>query len=180
MRIVRADASGGLCEGEGGCPADVLAPLSMSFELAVRRARADGFVSGENEAGIVDFAEPAGAQAGPAGMSDDEIVTTFVREVGSIWGQSGVHAEAAGEDGYVEMRLAPFQDEPESWHGEVELWESLLETFGLLLLPGALRGTARPGSFFACPLGKSEEALLTGIDRLQTQLTQRKFLYGRW
>ena len=61
-----------------------------------------------------------------------------------------------------------------------ELWESLLETYGLLLAPGALRGAAEPGWFLCCVNGRDEEALLVGMDRLRTQLLQRKFLHGRW
>jgi hypothetical protein len=32
-----------------------------------------------------------------------------------------------------------------NWEGEAELWESMLETYNLLLAPGALRGAAEPG-----------------------------------
>ena len=33
------------------------------------------------------------------------------------------------------------------WEGEADLWESMLETYNLLLAPGALRGAAEPGWF---------------------------------
>jgi hypothetical protein len=112
-----------------------------------------------------------------------------------LFGVGGVVAEAAvsvasfpsdggdlraGGGGFVWMRLSPFTDPPDDWTGEAELWESLLETYGLLLAPGALRGAAEPGWFLCCVNGRDEEALLVGMDRLRTQLLQRKFLHGRW
>jgi len=39
--------------------------------------------------------------------------------------------------------------------GEVELWESMLETYHVLLVPGALRAAAEPGWFVACVAGKA-------------------------
>jgi hypothetical protein len=81
--------------------------------------------------------------------------------------------------GFVWTRLAQFQETPD-WEGEADLWESLLETYGVLLAPGALRGAAEPGWFLMCVAGRDEEELLAGMDRLRTQLLQRKFLHGRW
>jgi hypothetical protein len=43
-----------------------------------------------------------------------------------------------------------------------------------------LRGASEPGWFLMCVAGRDEETLLTGVDRLRTQLLQRKFLHGRW
>ena len=101
--------------------------------------------------------------------------------------------------GFVRLRLAQFQDDPCSWDAEAELWESMVETYGVLLRPGAIgwrdgcvtddgdesepfgtQHSSEPGIFLACVAGRSEEALLTGMDRLRTQLLQRKFLHGRW
>jgi hypothetical protein len=55
-----------------------------------------------------------------------------------------------------------------------------VETYGVLLAPGMLRGASEPGWFLMCVAGRDEETLLTGVDRLRTQLLQRKFLHGRW
>ena len=81
-------------------------------------------------------------------MDDDEIISVFIREVGTLFGQGGVEAEAVTEGetrGFVRMRLSPFLENPatydsevEKWCQEMELFESLLETYRLLLLPGAL------------------------------------------
>jgi hypothetical protein len=81
--------------------------------------------------------------------------------------------------GFVWTRLTPFQDAP-TWEGEADLHASLVETYGVLLAPGMLRGASEPGWFLMCVAGRDEETLLTGVDRLRTQLLQRKFLHGRW
>ena len=81
--------------------------------------------------------------------------------------------------GFVWCKLTQFQGS-DDWEGEAELCESLVETYGVLLTPGMLRGTSEPGWFLMCVAGRDEETLLTGVDRLRTQLTQRKFLHGRW
>jgi hypothetical protein len=112
-----------------------------------------------------------------------------VRELEGLFGQGGVEATAFNPadggglgPGFVRLSLSQFQDDPHSWASEAELWESMVETYGVLLVPGALVEPAetRPGTFLACCAGRSEEALLTGMDRLRTQLLQRKFLHGRW
>ena len=40
--------------------------------------------------------------------------------------------------------------------------------------------TLENGWFLMCVAERDEEVLLTGLDRLRTQLLQRKFLHGRW
>ena len=167
----------------------------------MRRALEDPFVAYENTSGIVNLAEcaagdgwaPDGNDETPPDMTRDEIVHVTVDELSRVFGpDSGVFAEPAlgpgpdepGSDarasaGFVRARLTLFQETPD-WEGEAELWESLFETHGVLIAPGALRGAREPGWFFVCVAGRGEEALLTGIDRLRAQLLQRKFLHGRW
>ena len=91
--------------------------------------------------------------------------------------RAAIGASAGG--GFVWTRLTPFQDAP-TWEGEADLHASLVETYGVLLAPGMLRGASEPGWFLMCVAGRDEETLLTGVDRLRTQLLQRKFLHGRW
>ena len=81
--------------------------------------------------------------------------------------------------GFVWTRLTAFLEAP-TWEGEADLHASLVETYGVLLAPGMLRGAAEPGWFMMCVAGRDEETLLVGVDRLRTQLLQRKFLHGRW
>lgn len=187
--------------GIDSCPASVSESLAAAYDLAVRRALEDHFVAYENTSGIVNLAEcaagdgwaPDGNDETPPDMTRDEIVHVTVDELSRVFGpDSGVFAEPAlgpgpdepGSDarasaGFVRARLTPFQETPD-WEGEAELWESLFETHGVLIAPGALRGAREPGWFFVCVAGRGEEALLTGIDRLRAQLLQRKFLHGRW
>lgn len=187
--------------GLGACPASVSESLAAAYDLAVRRALDDPFVAYENTSGIVNLAECAAGDGWapddndetPPDMTRDEIVHATVDELSRVFGpDSGVFAEPApglGPDGpgpdarahagFVRARLTPFQETPD-WEGEAELWESMFETHGVLLAPGALRDAREPGWFLVCVAGRGEEALLTGIDRLRAQLLQRKFLHGRW
>ena len=184
-------------EEEDGCPAELVASVRETFDRAVSRAMENPYARIRQD-GIVDFAQGAfdhtagGGRdedddgAPPDGMNDAEIIETFVQELGSLFSQdSGVDASAVldgeGRPGFVRLRLAPFQDDPETFEAEVDLWEHMYEVYGVLLKPGLLHDAKMPpGTFFACPLGRSEDALITGIDRLQRQLMQRKLLHGRW
>ena len=180
--------------------------LSARYADAVRRAADDPFVPYENANGIVNLAECSttltnrGGTPGGGGWDDppegtpEELTRATIAELGTLFGQGGVEANAVTGPGlgpgFVRLRLAQFQDDPCSWDAEAELWESMVETYGVLLRPGAIGwrdgcGTddgdeSEPGIFLACVAGRSEEALLTGMDRLRTQLLQRKFLHGRW
>ena len=182
--------------------------LSARYADAVRRAADDPFVPYENANGIVNLAECSttltnrGGTPGGGGWDDppegtpEELTRATIAELGTLFGQGGVEANAVTGPGlgpgFVRLRLAQFQDDPRSWDAEAELWESMVETYGVLLRPGAIGfdcvddGDAspppesEPGIFLACVAGRSEEALLTGMDRLRTQLLQRKFLHGRW
>ena len=182
------------------CPPEVRHRLEGAFADAVARASHDPFVPYENATGIVNLAECStsnggGMGAGAGGGWDDppegtvdEVVIATVRELEGLFGQGGVEATAFNPTdgglgpGFVRLSLSQFQDDPHSWASEAELWESMVETYGVLLVPGALVEPAEtsPGTFLACCAGRSEEALLTGMDRLRTQLLQRKFLHGRW
>ena len=192
------------------CPPDVRANLSARYAAAVRRAADDPFVPYENANGIVNLAECSttltnrGETPGGGGWDDppegtpEELTRATIAELGALFGQGGVEATAVTGPGigpgFVRLRLAQFQDDPTSWASEAELWESMVETYGVLLRPGAIglreshesrsddvgSGSNEPGTFLACVAGRSEEALLTGMDRLRTQLLQRKFLHGRW
>ena len=182
--------------------------LEGAFADAVARASHDPFVPYENATGIVNLAECStsnggGMGAGAGGGWDDppegtvdEVVIATVRELEGLFGQGGVEATAFNPTdgglgpGFVRLSLSQFQDDPHSWASEAELWESMVETYGVLLRPGAIGwrdgcvtddgDESEPGIFLACVAGRSEEALLTGMDRLRTQLLQRKFLHGRW
>lgn len=190
--------------------------LSARYADAVRRAADDPFVPYENANGIVNLAECSttlrtnlGGTPGGGGWDDppegtpDELARATVAELGALFGQGGVEATAVTGPGlgpgFVRLHLAQFQDDPRSWASEAELWESMVETYGVLLRPGAIgwrdgcvtddgdesepfgtQHSSEPGIFLACVAGRSEEALLTGMDRLRTQLLQRKFLHGRW
>jgi len=185
--------------------------LSARYADAVRRAADDPFVPCENADGIVNLAEcsttltnlggtPGGGDwDDPPEGTPEELARAAVAELGALFGQGGVEATAVTEPGrgpgFVRLRLAQFQDDPRSWASEAELWESMVETYGVLLRPGAIGwrdgcatddedgddgDESEPGIFLACVAGRSEEALLTGMDRLRTQLLQRKFLHGRW
>lgn len=199
------DASDASSSSSPPCPPSVSIPLSNRYEVALRRHASDPFVAYENANGIVNLAE-CGAIPGGRDRDDDdggdapdltpdELRRATLDELRDLFGVGGVVAEAAvsvasfpsdggdlraGGGGFVWMQLSPFTDPPDDWTGEAELWESLLETYGLLLAPGALRGAAEPGWFLCCVNGRDEEALLVGMDRLRTQLLQRKFLHGRW
>ena len=196
------------------CPPDVRANLSARYADAVRRAADDPFVPYENANGIINLAEcsttltnrgpstPArgGGWDDPPEGTPEELTRATIAELGALFGQGGVEATAVTGPGigpgFVRLRLAQFQDDPTSWASEAELWESMVETYGVLLRPGAIGddigdesatsddvqmyGSNEPGTFLACVAGRSEEALLTGMDRLRTQLLQRKFLHGRW
>ena len=181
-------------EVDDECHAELVASVRERFGRAVSRAMENPYALGTHQDGIVDFAQGALDHGGgrreedngapPDGMSDVEIVDTFVLELGSLFGQGGVDASAVDDgeatSGFVRLRLAPFQDDPETFEAEFELWEHMFEVYNVLLLPGMLNNETHPGTFYACPLGRSEDALITGIDRLQRQLMQRKLLHGRW
>ena len=92
-------------------------------------------------------------------------------------GERAVGPSSGG--GFVWTRLTAFLEAP-TWEGEADLHASLVETYGVLLAPGMLRGAAEPGWFMMCVAGRDEETLLVGVDRLRAQLLQRKFLHGRW
>jgi len=127
----------------------------------------------------------SGVEATPAlavklvapGAFDDTTGDAEENEGGRAVGSASVGTSSGG--GFVWTRLTPFQDAP-TWEGEADLHASLVETYGVLLAPGMLRGAAEPGWFLMCVAGRDEETLLTGVDRLRTQLLQRKFLHGRW
>ena len=127
----------------------------------------------------------SGVEATPAlavklvapGVFDDTTGDAEENEGGRAVGSASVGTSSGG--GFVWTRLTPFQDAP-TWEGEADLHASLVETYGVLLAPGMLRGAAEPGWFLMCVAGRDEETLLTGVDRLRTQLFQRKFLHGRW
>ena len=127
----------------------------------------------------------SGVEATPAlavklvapGVFDDTTGDAEENEGGRTVGSASVGTSSGG--GFVWTRLTPFQDAP-TWEGEADLHASLVETYGVLLAPGMLRGAAEPGWFLMCVAGRDEETLLTGVDRLRTQLLQRKFLHGRW
>uniref|UniRef100_A0A7S0SN20 Uncharacterized protein n=1 Tax=Mantoniella antarctica TaxID=81844 RepID=A0A7S0SN20_9CHLO len=189
------------------CSLLVSIPLSNLFDRAVKRASDDPFVPYKNTTGIINLAECGGSNGGGMGEGDDvpdmtpeELVAATLGELRDLFGTGGIPAEAAltfggaavpaaalaldptavlSSSGFVWISLGVFMETPD-WEGEADLWESMLETYNLLLAPGALRGAREPGMFLMCVAGRDEEVLLTGVDRLRTQLTQRKFLHGRW
>ena len=131
--------------------------LEGAFADAVARASHDPFVPYENATGIVNLAECStsnggGMGAGAGGGWDDppegtvdEVVIATVRELEGLFGQGGVEATAFNPadggslgPGFVRLSLSQFQDDPHSWASEAELWESMVETYGVLLVPGAL------------------------------------------
>ena len=123
--------------------------LSARYADAVRRAADDPFVPYENANGIVNLAECSttltnrGGTPGGGGWDDppegtpEELTRATIAELGTLFGQGGVEANAVTGPGlgpgFVRLRLAQFQDDPCSWDAEAELWESMVETYGVLL-----------------------------------------------
>lgn len=126
-----------------------------------------GNKTGESDVRDRDF----GDSVGDSGDSN-------IGDIGDSAARNGGFGDTTG-GGFVWCKLSVFMG-TDDWFGEAELHESLLETYGLLLVPGMLRGAHEPGWFLLCVAGRDEETLLTGVDRLRMQLTQRKFLHGRW
>lgn len=162
--------------GTGG----VVAEAALTFSAAAAMSVADGEKElgnkGGGDGGGGSEGETTGLGNRAGGDSGDEETR------GGATGAARDLARRAswnGSGGFVWTSLGQFMDTPD-WEGEAELWESMLETYALLLAPGALRGATEPGWFLICVAGRDEEVLLTGLDRLRTQLLQRKFLHGRW
>ena len=78
----------------------------------------------------------------PPEGTPEELTRATIAELGTLFGQGGVEANAVTGPGlgpgFVRLRLAQFQDDPCSWDAEAELWESMVETYGVLLRPGAI------------------------------------------
>ena len=116
--------------GTGGVVAEAALTFSAAAALSARRApeetagTAGTVASGDGDEERGDIPGDGGGDLLPAGQSKG----------------SG----SSSSSGFVWMSLAQFMDTPD-WEGEADLWESMLETYNLLLAPGALRGAAEPG-----------------------------------
>ena len=111
----------------------------------------------------------SGVEATPAlavklvapGVFDDTTGDAEENEGGRTVGSASVGTSSGG--GLVLFRAAtPFQRQVPTWEGEADWENSLVETYGILLAPGMLRGAAEPGWFLMCVAGRDEETLLTG------------------
>jgi hypothetical protein len=91
--------------------------------------------SGGEEGSRIDTSKVRGHSGGGKGSGGGRGGDSVEGELGRLIEASTSASNSSASGGFVWMRLAPFMESAD-WEGEAELWESMFETYNLLLAPG--------------------------------------------